>query len=401
MSVPLALRHTADGTPYVRPYLGTNPQTGRQIRPYRSFPGASDEEAMRLAREWLDDVTPFARVGTSARVADVLDRYVRWAEDDRKAENTVKTWRSHARRGRDFPLGSMTFSEVRAVDVTEFYHQLRRPAAEGGAGLSGETARSFHRFLRVAWKWACDLTGAERNVMLEVAAPRGERHYAVAFDEADYAALLGAIEEEAAAPAEGRAARMRREAAMAALIAVNTGMRAGEVCALRRADVRANDRPQSLRVWGTVIEAKGRVYRQEATKNGRRRNIAAGPELFRAIRAHLAWHRELGERAGGESPVISAGRAPWTRPSEVSREFGRLCAERGLPREATFHSLRHTYATYALLHGAPIHVVSRHLGHSSPEVTLRVYAHLLPADDDNLAALYQRAQDQIRTDYQD
>ena len=47
----------------------------------------------------------------------------------------------------------------------------------------------------------------------------------------------------------------------------------------------------------------------------------------------------------------------------------------GLPHVGV-HTLRHTYATIALFHGVPIHVVSRNLGHSSIAITADVYGHL-------------------------
>ena len=43
-----------------------------------------------------------------------------------------------------------------------------------------------------------------------------------------------------------------------------------------------------------------------------------------------------------------------------------------------FHSLRHTHASTLLARGRNIKEVSERLGHSSPEFTLRVYAHLMP-----------------------
>lgn len=47
----------------------------------------------------------------------------------------------------------------------------------------------------------------------------------------------------------------------------------------------------------------------------------------------------------------------------------------GLPSVGV-HTLRHTYAITALLHGVPIHVVSRNLGHSSIASTADIYGHL-------------------------
>jgi integrase len=51
----------------------------------------------------------------------------------------------------------------------------------------------------------------------------------------------------------------------------------------------------------------------------------------------------------------------------------------GLPIRK-FHALRHTHASILLARGRSIRAVSERLGHSNPELTLRVYAHLMPGD---------------------
>jgi len=49
-------------------------------------------------------------------------------------------------------------------------------------------------------------------------------------------------------------------------------------------------------------------------------------------------------------------------------------------RRVTMHSLRHSFASALLMSGRPITEVQHLLGHSSPAVTLKVYAHFLPSD---------------------
>jgi integrase len=51
-----------------------------------------------------------------------------------------------------------------------------------------------------------------------------------------------------------------------------------------------------------------------------------------------------------------------------------------------FHNLRHTHATSLLARGHAIKAVSQRLGHGSIEITLGVYAHVLPTDDATRAA---------------
>jgi integrase len=52
------------------------------------------------------------------------------------------------------------------------------------------------------------------------------------------------------------------------------------------------------------------------------------------------------------------------------------------------HDLRHTHATILLSAREPVHVVSRRLGHASPNVTMAVYAHVLPGSQREAANLF-------------
>ena len=61
------------------------------------------------------------------------------------------------------------------------------------------------------------------------------------------------------------------------------------------------------------------------------------------------------------------------------------------PRQASrappirLHDLRHSYATAALAAGVPVKVVSQRIGHADITVTLKVYAHVMPGDDEDAA----------------
>ncbi len=46
------------------------------------------------------------------------------------------------------------------------------------------------------------------------------------------------------------------------------------------------------------------------------------------------------------------------------------------------HDFRHSHASLLLSKGIPISVISKRLGHDNINTTLRIYAHLLPEDED-------------------
>ena len=59
--------------------------------------------------------------------------------------------------------------------------------------------------------------------------------------------------------------------------------------------------------------------------------------------------------------------------------------------EITLHGLRHTHASQLIEAGVDIVTISKRLGHSSPDVTLRVYAHMFRRDDGKAAAAINAA----------
>jgi len=72
-------------------------------------------------------------------------------------------------------------------------------------------------------------------------------------------------------------------------------------------------------------------------------------------------------------------------PIACSKAWGKFAASIGMP-EVTFHALRHTHASQLIDAYVDIVTISKRLGHAKPDITLRVYAHLLRKDDSKAAA---------------
>ncbi|MGH8984163.1 MAG: site-specific integrase, partial [Acidimicrobiia bacterium] len=107
------------------------------------------------------------------------------------------------------------------------------------------------------------------------------------------------------------------------------------------------------------------------------------------------------ERYGtGSAELILHEHSQRIRRQRFSHLWRILRRQAGLPR-ATFHGLRHTYASTLLSGGVSIAAAAEYLGHS-PAVLLRTYAHLMPADHDRARAVVERAfarsaEDSLRT----
>ena len=76
-------------------------------------------------------------------------------------------------------------------------------------------------------------------------------------------------------------------------------------------------------------------------------------------------------------------------PNHLSIMWRRAIAPLPVPK-VTLHALRHSHASALIAAGVDVVTVSRRLGHGSPNITLSVYAHLMPETDKAAAAAIER-----------
>ncbi len=100
--------------------------------------------------------------------------------------------------------------------------------------------------------------------------------------------------------------------------------------------------------------------------------------LLRTHKARQATAKLAAEGAYDESDWLVADElgAPF-HPDTLSQQFEDKVNESGL-RRIRLHDCRHTAASLMLANGEQVKVVSEMLGHSSPTITLAIYAHVMP-----------------------
>ena len=98
----------------------------------------------------------------------------------------------------------------------------------------------------------------------------------------------------------------------------------------------------------------------------------------------------MSDRAQRAFRTYPAARTPFN-PAAITHRFARLRAKLG-PEYASvrLHDLRHFVATELIGSGVDPRTVAERLGHADPSMTLRVYAHALPAKDRQAAEVMGR-----------
>jgi integrase/recombinase XerD len=148
----------------------------------------------------------------------------------------------------------------------------------------------------------------------------------------------------------------------------DTGIRVGELVALRPADLQVQGRNQYLKVRG---------------RGSRERLVPLPPALHRRLRRYA--DRGRPDDTNSDRLFLALRRSPEgtydaLTTSGVSQLLRALAVAAGIRKRVHPHLLRHSFATWALTRGMNPLTLAQILGHSSLVMIQNVYAHLTPAD---------------------
>ena len=176
---------------------------------------------------------------------------------------------------------------------------------------------------------------------------------------------------------------------------LGTGMRLGEVCALRWENIDLVNgvvkvRESVKRVSNDVPEEqKTKLLIQPPKSEKGKRNIPLPNEVLAELKKHRVKQAELklqiGELYNDQDLVFAWEDGRMVDPGYLSKHFKKVinqCGYEGI----TFHSLRHSYASALLTMGEHPKVVQELLGHAQISMTLDTYSHVAPEIKERAAA---------------
>ena len=393
----------------VRVYVGIDPGTGRKqyASKYVSDKEAGGpEKAEKLARKVEAELSRQVETNTYVPPArQTLGEHLdEWLEKDAKPNTKPRTYKRyeelvcvHIKPA----IGAVRLDKLTPTHVATLLARKRQE------GLSPRTClhiyRALHRALQVAVQWG----KVGRNVCDAVRPPRVEEEPPVGLTPEQVEALLEAARFVVEKAPDGREVERPNRLYPLFVTAVHTGMRQGELLALRWEDV---DLEQGFALVRRALEKPGKRPVFTSPKNRKARVVPLAPEVVEVLRkwkvdqeieraffgkdyedyglvfcqpngrpldghSLTRWHlkrlvekvnkkaKEAEEKAAQEQPGA-------TGPQAVVR----------LPENLRFHDLRHTFVSRALQAGANPKAVSDIAGHHDPGFTLERYAHALPQD---------------------
>jgi integrase len=245
-------------------------------------------------------------------------------------------------------FGSKRLCDITRVDIQCFLAEKRQIGFSGSSAHGMRTTIS--KVLQAAVDWNLLEANPARGLHVGDRAPKTERPY---LNPKEVGQLLASLPEPCRT---------------LVLVAVLTGMRIGEILALR---------------WKAVDLTRGVIHVRETVSEGRfgapktrssRRDIPMSLPVLEAFRARLD---RSGETAPESLVFTSRNHTPINPKNMLRRVLRPACKSQGLPL-VSWHSFRHTHATQLAELGESLRTAQAILGHSDLETTLNVYTHAVP-----------------------
>lgn len=249
-------------------------------------------------------------------------------------------------------LGNLKLNRISKEDIQQFVNSL------SGHGLSAGTVRNIYRMLHSAMKKAVEYSYLYFNPCEGIHLPK------IKFKEAKSFTLQEQKRIEQAAESDKNG--------FPVLLSLYTGLRIGEICALKWSDVDLDNAMlcishtiQRIKNFKPGTDSKTQVFIGSAKSDHSERIIPLPACMVKMFRDHK-------ENAAGEY-VFSYHGHP-LEPRVLQYRFKVLLKRAGI-RSVNFHGLRHTFATRCMEFHMDVMTLSEILGHASAKMTLDKYGH--------------------------
>lgn len=344
--------------------------------PCRKDSSAGRRDALTALRRWREELeaeeeaaqeAAKATAGRTKTVADYAADYLA-ATKSRISAETYRGYRASVNALDRSSIGAIKLSDLVANDVTSYDGELR------AAGLGPVTVQKRHAYLAQVLRHAVEVGDLDVDPCAAVKAPRAPRKPVNSLTKAAAREVMSQL----VAMGEGNAV------AVAARLALMTGLRRGELCALRWHDW---DEDAGLL---HVNHALGASYEGGRRLKGTKDPTGTGAERVVPVSGPLA--RLLGalrDHQGAQCARLGCGWQPSLyvlgdalgeplNPDTLSRKWAAVAQAYGWTgttgEPLRFHDLRHTFATLAIAEGADVMSLAAVLGHRNPAMTMQVYA---------------------------
>jgi len=326
-----------------------------------------EEAADELAKALANRASGMVFEDENVTVGEYLDSWLKGSVRGSVRKSTFERYEIAVRVHIKPALGRLKLKKLTPAHVQSLYQDKL------DAGFAPASVNKLHVVLHKALSQAVEWHMVPRNIAKVVKAPKPVPQEMRPLSAEETRCLL-------------EAARGDRLEALYVL-AVITGMRQGELLALRWQDVELENATISVR--RTLTKSGTHLLLGEPKTKKSRRTIHLTETAVQALRELLARQMQDMQRLGDfyrdQGLVFASEVGTLINPSNLRmRSFASLLKRAGLP-QIRFHDLRHTCATLLFSRNVHPKYVQELLGYSNIAITLDTYSHVIPGMGDQTA----------------
>jgi integrase len=277
-------------------------------------------------------------------------------------------------------FGQAPIEEINPATIRTAIMELRQHGGRLGKGLSSATLRAAHLAGKQAIDWAIERGYACENPFEKVDRPKA--HYRQArFLTLGQATMLSSQLVVEMKKAMNAGEVLDASFALAACVALATGMRRGEIFALEWSC--CNFKTMRINV-SQAIKGDGSIGSPKSIAGIR--SVAIGNRLVSLMQEMRRWREStISIESCSDNRLVICNEFGYRANLNIFEHWWRKWADENGWEGLRFHDLRHTHATLLIAGGTDVKTVQMRLGHSSADITMSCYAHAIPLSDTTAA----------------
>ena len=335
-------------------YLETD---ARQVRQYIVEQTEDGRIILMACRAETTETPPLAALRNTATLGEYAEKWLESVRFQVKESTYVKYW--NLLYSYIIPeLGTLEWQALNRETIELFCGRMRSAGGQKRNGLSAKTVTDIMSVLRRIFYYAADHGEAMPFPITSITVKKEQKEMKVlSRNEQDrlYRYLCA----------------NRSERNLGLLICMFTGLRLGEICALRWEDISFSE--QTIFVQRTMQRIQAKDGSGKKTKI-----IITSPKSGSSVRK-IPIPKELNKilfacRGSGKGYILTGRTDTYVEPRTMERHFAKVLEQAGIGK-VNFHALRHTFATRCVEMEFDVKSLSEILGHANVNITLNRYVH--------------------------